>query len=83
MSAYHPMASSVVSKFLSLPAQQPEPRLEEPFAFRGVGFLVDLGETATSWSRFLIRDLVFEHQVIAKEVLGRLVDLPLVLGINP
>lgn len=42
-----------------------------------------MGEDRHQLVTFPIRDLVFEHQVIAKDVLGRLVDLPLVLGINP
>lgn len=83
MSAYPSYGLLDRIEILVLPAQQPEPRLEEPFAFRGVGFLVDLGEDRHQLVTFPIRDLVFEHQVIAKDVLGRLVDLPLLLGINP
>lgn len=44
MSAYPSYGLLDRIEILVLPAQQPEPRLEEPFAFPGVGFLVDLGE---------------------------------------
>ncbi|MER8366815.1 hypothetical protein [Mesorhizobium sp. M1378] len=46
-------------EILVLPAQQPESRLEEPFAFGGVGFLVDLGKDRHQLVAFPNQEAVF------------------------